>query len=202
MVGRPRAVSDAEVMAAVAAVLGRRGPGGLTLAEVGAEVGVSAPALMQRFGSKRALLLQFSKSEPGEVASHFARVRKKKGDPIEVLVRGLTQMASGMQAREELANNLAMLQMELTDPEFREHVVAHARETKLSIKALLDEAQEAGEIQADDTKRLTEAVYVTYSGTLLAWAIDGKGSLAAFMKRHLNDLLTPYQRGARPGAGW
>ena len=40
----------------------RLGPGELTLAEIAAEAGVTAGALAQRFGSKRALLLALAES--------------------------------------------------------------------------------------------------------------------------------------------
>ena len=54
---RPRKVSDEEVFAATYRAMQRLGPGDLTLAEIAAEAGVTAGALAQRFGSKRALLL-------------------------------------------------------------------------------------------------------------------------------------------------
>src|SRR2546422_11416815 len=54
---RPRKAEDVDVFAAVVRVMLRRGPAQLTLREIAAEAGVTAGALVQRFGSKRAMLL-------------------------------------------------------------------------------------------------------------------------------------------------
>ena len=55
-VGRPRSFEDDAIFAATARVIARVGHDGLTLAAIAEEVGCSAPALVQRFGSKRALV--------------------------------------------------------------------------------------------------------------------------------------------------
>jgi AcrR family transcriptional regulator len=47
---------DADVFAALVRVMRRRGPAELTLREIATEAGLTAGALVQRFGSKRALL--------------------------------------------------------------------------------------------------------------------------------------------------
>ena len=54
---RPRQASDEAILAAAFRAIARLGPAKLTLADVAAEAGLSAAALVQRFGSKRALLL-------------------------------------------------------------------------------------------------------------------------------------------------
>jgi len=56
---RPRTTSDEDLLKAVHAVVTRLGPN-LTLADVAKEAGVSAATLVQRFGSKRGLLLAFA----------------------------------------------------------------------------------------------------------------------------------------------
>jgi AcrR family transcriptional regulator len=58
MAARPRKVSDDDVFSATHRVMQRVAPGELTLAEIALEAGVTAGALVQRFGSKRALLLK------------------------------------------------------------------------------------------------------------------------------------------------
>ena len=73
---------------------------------------------------------------------------------------------------ETLSNSLAFLQMDLVDPEFHKHAHAHSRGMIAGIKALLDEAVEAGELQRCDTTRLARAVQGLIGGSLLEWAID------------------------------
>ena len=56
---RPRTVSDEHIFVATGLAITRLGPTRLTLADVASEVGLSAAALVQRFGSKRQLLVAF-----------------------------------------------------------------------------------------------------------------------------------------------
>src|SRR6185436_11969993 len=53
---RRRKAEDVDVFAALVRVMLRRGPAELTLRAIAAEAGVTAGALVHRFGSKRALL--------------------------------------------------------------------------------------------------------------------------------------------------
>jgi AcrR family transcriptional regulator len=54
---RRRKVEDADVFAAMGRVMRRVGPAELTLRAIAKEAGVTAGALVQRFGSKRELIL-------------------------------------------------------------------------------------------------------------------------------------------------
>ncbi len=57
MTPRPRKASDEEIFAAAHRIMSRLGPAQWTLADIAAEAGLTAGALVQRFGSKRGLLL-------------------------------------------------------------------------------------------------------------------------------------------------
>src|SRR6266853_335462 len=54
---RPRQTSDEAILMATMRVMQRRSPVDLTLADVGKEAGVVPATLIQRFGTKRSLLL-------------------------------------------------------------------------------------------------------------------------------------------------
>ena len=65
MAGRPRTVSDEDLINATLRLMSRLGPVKLTLAEVAKEAGVTAATLVQRFGSKRALMLKICRRRGG-----------------------------------------------------------------------------------------------------------------------------------------
>ena len=97
---RPRATSDLDLLTAAHRVVTRLGPN-LTLADVAKEAGVSPATLVQRFGSKRGLLLAFVSSASGETTSQFARIRETHPDPVDAIrevVRCYAQMASTPEA--------------------------------------------------------------------------------------------------------
>src|SRR5947209_3188918 len=82
---RPRKESDEEVYAATMRAMSRLGPGALTLAEIGAEAGVTAGALVQRFGSRRALLLALSRHAAGGAAELVRGLAREHASPLAAL---------------------------------------------------------------------------------------------------------------------
>src|SRR5688500_20120178 len=75
MPGRPQKVTDEDIFAAAQRAMSRRGPHELTLADIAGEAGVTAGRLVQRFGSKRALLVALSERFAGSAAPPFAGLR-------------------------------------------------------------------------------------------------------------------------------
>ncbi|WP_312877477.1 helix-turn-helix domain-containing protein [Lentzea indica] len=73
---RPRTITDERILAAVAAVIDRRGPE-FTVADVAAEAGVSVGAVAKRFGSKSGLLQALTRAGTEEVAPPDARDRHR-----------------------------------------------------------------------------------------------------------------------------
>jgi AcrR family transcriptional regulator len=189
MSGRPRTISDDEILAATARAISRVGPRRLTLAAVAAESNLAPATLVQRFGSKRGLLLAFSSQASGQPAAAFAAARARHSSPLDALRAGLLDLARWIDTPEELANHLAFLQLELVDPDFHKHAIGHANEMLGQIRALLAAAIESGELASCDITRLTRAIYVTYSGALVSWAILQRGSLTRWLGRELDFVL-------------
>ena len=73
---RPRKVTDADIYMAAQRAMTRLAPGELTLAAIAEEAGVTAGLLVQRFGSKRDLLLSLSEQFSGGNSEMFAELRK------------------------------------------------------------------------------------------------------------------------------
>ena len=187
---RPRETTDEEILAATYRVVSRLGPN-LTLADVAREAGISPATLMQRFGSKRGLLLAFAASGPQTLGDEFARIRQKRRSPLAAVYDVAQCMAAMADTPETLSNSLAFLQMDLVDPDFHKHALAHSRGMVAGIKALLDEAVSAGELQRCDTMRLARAVQGLIGGSLLQWAIDRDGKAPERLREDLDSLLKP-----------
>jgi AcrR family transcriptional regulator len=201
MLGRPRTISDQEILTAAARAISRVGPARLTLADVATEAGIAPATVLQRFGSKKGLLLAFSATASIGVSGAFAAARSAHRSPIATLLADPLGISDVMRSPDELAHHLAFLQLELVDPDFHPHVVAHARATRREIRRLLDEAIRTGELIQCDTSRLAAAVHVTYNGALLSWAIFRRGSLATALRRNIEFVLNPYvqpNRAPRP----
>ncbi|MFJ6378986.1 TetR/AcrR family transcriptional regulator [Kitasatospora sp. NPDC092039] len=187
---RPRVTSDTDILAATGRAIGAHGPGRLTLAQVGAEAGVSPATLSQRFGSKRGLLLAFAANAAADAAAPYRRARAEHDSPLAALHAVAAELAGLMSTPEELANHLGMLQLDLSDPEFRVHAAAHTRAVETALRELLAEAVAKGELPSGtDVPRLARAVKITTDGSLLRWALTGDGDPAALLRDDLDHLL-------------
>jgi hypothetical protein len=103
----------------------------------------------------------------------------------------LIGMAGGIDTAEELANHLAYLQLELADPDFHQHVLRHANAMLGQIRSVLAEAVDHEELAPCDLTRFATAIYVSYNGALVSWAILRDGTLSQWLDRQLDFLVTP-----------
>src|SRR6185295_629907 len=115
---RPRKASDEEVFAAAHRAMSRLGPAQLTLSEIAVEAGVTAGALVQRFGSKHRLLLAMMSEMSGWSRDFFAQLRAAHGSPLAALYAYADCFAQMGETPARLAHHLSYLQLDLTDPDF------------------------------------------------------------------------------------
>jgi len=196
--GRTR-TSDDEVFLAVQRAMTKHGPHELTLAHIAREAGVSPGRLVQRYGSKRALLLLLAERFAGSAGSVFDGLRAAHPGPLATLRAYAACMAELAPTPEALSRNLAYLQTDLTDPDFRTHLLTNARATRREIEALLRAAVDEGELRSDaDTRGLARAVEAVIGGSLMTWACYREGPAAAWIRRDLDAVLQGYLARARP----
>ena len=193
---RPRTVTDADILMAAAQVISKVGPTRLTLAHVGRASGLSPGALVKRFGSKRGLLLAMSRQGVESVDACFAAVRTAHPAPLDAFVAAALEMTRYVQTPQEVANALAYLQIDLSDPEFYALMKENNARIEAGYRRLLNEAVQAGALERCDTARLARAVGAMVTGSLLGWAIDRRGTAETFVRADLAMLLDRY-RSAR-----
>jgi AcrR family transcriptional regulator len=190
---RHRTMPDATVLEAAQRVMSRLGPARFTLADIAAEAGLAPATLIQRFGSKRGLLLALAKMAAKGAPYCFAKVRAENRSPLKALFASFQEMAGLAQSPEVLANNLAFLQMDLTDPEFRCWTLLSSRAILAGYRDLLDDAVRAGELLRCDTQGLARLIQAATHGSMVAWAFHQEGQVGEWMRRDMELLLKPYR---------
>ncbi len=186
---RPRTMDDDDVLEAAGRAIGRMGAARLTLAHVAEESGLSPSTLVQRFGSKRGMLVAFAKRAASAAPGVFERAREAHASPLAALLGALAAMAEGIDSPETLGNHLSLLQLDLSDPEMGGHAAEHARATREGIAALLARAAEAGELVVGDPEADAWLVKAVYDGALIGWAVEGDGPVDVWLRREVGSLL-------------
>jgi AcrR family transcriptional regulator len=189
---RPRKAEDLDVFAALVRVMMRRSPGELTLREVAAEAGVTAGALVQRFGSKRAMLLAHAR-HVADTGDAGLALPPRTSSPLDTL-RSVTAMYAALASSPRAGvRNLAYLLNDLADPTLRRHLLRMSRMARAWYEQLLTEAIAAGELRGvTDVKRLGRLVEATLRGSLLSWTLYREGAAADWLRADLDAMLRPY----------
>jgi AcrR family transcriptional regulator len=199
MCSRPRKASDSDVFAAAQRVMSRVGPAQLKLSDIAAESGLTSGALVQRFGSKRGLLLALAAASEDMPRETFAQFREAHASPLAALRAYADCFAQMAESPGALAHHLAYLQIDLTDPDFHKHTHAMARATIEGLRALLDAAVAAKELaRSVDTVALARMVQVTLSGSLMTWAFHRDGPAANWVREDLDAVLRPVSVASAP----
>jgi AcrR family transcriptional regulator len=194
MPGRTPKVTDDDIFAAAQRAMSRLGPHELTLAAIAREAGVTAGRLVQRFGSKRGLLVALSTRFASSAGPIFAELRAAHESPLSTVRAYAACMADLAPTPEALLRNLAYLQLDLTDEILRGHLAQNARASRHEIEALLVAAVAAGELRRDvDVPSLARTVEVVISGSLMTWATYREGRAADWIGGDLEQVLAPWR---------
>jgi len=196
---RPRTISDEAILDAVLDLALRVGPARVTFAAAAAESGLAAATLVQRFGTKRELLLAADKR--GVDLWVGALDRSTAASPLARVVEGLVLAVDPDTTPEQMANSVAMLQLDLADPDFHAETLRGARAVRARIERDLGAALAAGELRSDtDVATLAKLVETTYHGAMIGWAIHRESTLADWMREQVEAVLAPHRTASRPTA--
>lgn len=168
---RPRRVTDDDVLQATIDVLAGRGAGQTRLTDVAAVTGLAAPTLLQRFGSREALLDAAAGLLPGRVAAAFA----VDGSPLGRLRAGLLAVAA--------SGHLPVLVGRPAD------AASYSLELRKQIGYCLSQAVEAGELAFVPIGELAEQLQQTFFGLAVVLLFEGRTADAGDVERLLERVL-------------
>ncbi len=190
---RPQKVSDEQIFAAAYRVMQRVPPPDFTLAAIADEAGVTAGLLVQRFGSKRGLMVRLAELSASASAGFIEGLREQHDSPLAVLRAYVDCMADLASSPDAFSRILAYLVDDLRDPDLRRHLEAQARRTRGAITKLLADAVARGELSSRAIpKRLARTVETIIGGSMLTWATYREGTAVRWMRQDLDLVLAPF----------
>lgn len=153
---------------------------------------------MQRFGSKRDLMVALTAGVADATPQMFAQLRAGRRSPLAVIRAYGDCIAQMGDAPGGMAHHLAYLQMDLSDPDLHRHVRNQARASRVELVKLVREAIAKGELQQTvDADALGRVIEVTVSGSLMSWAFYQEGPAVKWVRKDLEMALKPYRNRVR-----
>lgn len=190
---RPQKATDEQIFAAAYRVMQRVAPPDFTLGAIADEAGVTAGLLVQRFGSKRGLMVRLAELSAAASAGFIEGLRERYDSPLAVLRAYADCMADLAASPEAFARNLAYLIDDLRDPDLRQHLESQARRTRTAISKLLTEAIAQRElVRRANPKQLARTVETIIGGSMLTWATYREGTAVRWMRQDLDLVLAPF----------
>jgi AcrR family transcriptional regulator len=198
---RPRSASNDDILDGVVRAIARVGPARLALTDVAEETGLAPATLVQRFGSKRGMLLAALERGIDDASRRLSEIRGQLQSPVAALVAVATDVARQGGAPVAAANHLAFLQGELDDPDVHRLALDRSRRAVAGYRGLIAEAVAAGELAGADPGRLARTIHAVVSGSLGQWAIHREGTLVRWVEEDVDAVLAPYRHRAQVAAG-
>ena len=190
---RPRKASNEDVFAAAARAMSRLGPSELTLDDIAKEAGLTAGALVQRFGSKRELFVTLVRALAASTSEMFAGLLAASPSPLAALYAYGECMAQMAATPATLTRSLAWLLDDLNDAERRVHLVAHSQATRRELRRIAEGAIAAGELRpSTNAAVVARAIETTVGGSMLTWAFHEEGSATAWIRHDVAVTLEPW----------
>jgi AcrR family transcriptional regulator len=190
---RLRKAEDTDVFAAMVRVMMRVGPAELTLAAIAKEVGITAGALVQRFGSKRELMLAHARYAAATLDIGFGPPGKRTNSALSAIYECATDFARLAQTPRAALRNLAYLQRDLADPALRRNLLRLQRAARAYYEQLVADAIGAGDLRAEtDVRGLARTIEVMLGGSFLAWTLYREGPASAWLGEDLKAVLRPH----------
>jgi AcrR family transcriptional regulator len=188
---------DDDIFLATATVLARSGHEHMTLAAIAGEVGCSAPALIQRFGSKHALLRHFMEWSNDRVIARFEQASIEHTSPLAAL-RSRLSMPSDQWLDETgdaagYAHILAFYLAAWSDPNLGPLVEQRRKILESAFYDLLVRAREAGELAECDARVLAEMLLTAFTGVALQRIGQADGVADERMGQFFDALVGPYR---------
>lgn len=195
--GRPRAISDEEIIAAARRCFLERGTG-ISAAEIGTELGVSHTTLFNRFGSKEGLMLA-ALGAPKEIGWVAALEAGPDSRPFrDQLVEHLKVMSTYFQ---ELQAGIALLEASGIDSAKvwkQRKGVSAPEQARDALVGFLKRAQKQGRIADTDVDTLASTLLSALHGWASTTRVCGGSTSRASGSRYVERFIELLWKGIEP----
>jgi AcrR family transcriptional regulator len=193
---RPRTVSDDAILDATEQALADGGTA-FALGDVAARLGVSAQAVLHRFGSRHALVLAVAERRARRATEKIGAGFDVEGSPLRAMLDFFEhRMRSRDYSRKALAGGFAFMLAGVSDEAIRPHLVTQVAAIRANLYAFVAGAVKAGELHGN-AEAITELVEAAYNGSIYLWLIDRQGTAWDYFEPRLRRLLAPYRTTAK-----
>lgn len=184
---KKKLIHDDLILEKALLVISEYGPERFTLAQVAEVVGLAPATLVQRFGSKNNLLILAAKHANVKLQQDLQELKRKNLNWDQELVHLLSTVPEGFGSRQQIANSLGVLKLDMVDPEL--HPIARLlfKTLRQRIHELLEEGRHS--LQVEDVNGIAWEIDALRHGLVIQWTLSGEGMLEKWLKNGFEKYL-------------
>jgi AcrR family transcriptional regulator len=197
---RPRTVPDRDLLDAALALVRAAGPQGLTFAALASRTGLAASTLVQRFGTKAALLRAALSRAWDRLDAETASAAAAAPPGPRGLIELLTRLSGQYGVGDAFADQLLILREDLRDPVLRARGQRWLATLAKAVGQRLDRAPGSAE-------GLGALIVTHWQGSVTIWSFTRHTALDVAVRDSLEGLFARLGLGVSPaasdpGPGW
>jgi AcrR family transcriptional regulator len=174
---RPRSIADEDILEAANVIMQAGGPAGLTFAAVAKATGLAAATLVQRFGSRDAMLVAALLRAWDQLEAQTREADAVFAATPEGAVHLLASL-SGQYSDDDYADGLLLLREDMRHPQLRVRGEAWGK----MLAAMLGRRLSA---DAHRQALLGQLMLAQWQGIVLLWGFSRNGRVGEIVKRQL-----------------
>lgn len=179
---RPRTIADAAILDGALALLQRHGPAALTFAALGKAVGLSPATLVQRYGTREALLHAALVAAWDRLDALTAAEDETQDESPEGAIALLEALWPANENMDDYADGLLLLREDMRDPVLRARGTAWLEALALALGRRITSDPKA-------RRPLGRLMVSQWQGAQLWWAFGRKGAPHEAIGKELRDWL-------------
>jgi AcrR family transcriptional regulator len=175
---RHKTISDEEILDRALPLMASAGPAGFTLSDLAREIGIAPATLLQRFGSKQALVERAFARDNERFMAWIENLPDGVGAALVIQIYSDATKLFG--DNPSLADHLLWLREDIRDPMMNRLALERFKVFRAAIVKRLPPMPIPGNTAA----RLLDA---QHHGAIVQWALEPRGRLVDFVTRSLRD---------------
>lgn len=187
---RKKKLDDAIILKMILEVIIKEGATTFSLEDLSKKTGLSPATLLQRFGSKKNILHKAIELSNQDLKKNLENKISIHKSPIQEIINIYLELSGPFSNPVDVANGLDILKLDITQKNLNQLTRKYFEIRRNKIKSLLTLAQKKGEIPGDhDVTQITWNLECLWQGSVMLWALIGKGKLQQWIKERISGYL-------------
>jgi len=180
---RTKRLSDDQVLICAFRVIQKMGPIQFALADVARVADLSPATLIQRFKTKKQLLVETLQFVNRQLQQELTLVTPNDSSPLTSLIELLVQLGSKLWTEAVIA-----------DPEVNDITLSRCKMIRVELERRLTESIKAGELlRTTNAQALALTIEAVWTGALIQWTVFRQGEQGQWLRERIASAIEPWR---------